>query len=142
VRHVARLDDAFICCATSSRAEAPPGTRRARPYPELDSQASHSHRVRSGAPVGDKARPSAALSSADLFPTVAAAQNAVRDMPFFGAPTFDMQVCSQVDKTPSFSTIAALRLSPTVIERMRPVLRLWVMTPSLAGPAVMHAGSA
>jgi len=43
---------------------------------------------------------------------------------------FDMRVCSQVDKTPSFSTIAALRLSPTVIERMRPVLRLWVMTPS------------
>jgi hypothetical protein len=43
----------------------------------------------------------------------------------------DMQVCSQVDKTPSFSTIAALKLSPTVIERMRPVLRLWVMTPSL-----------
>ena len=55
---------------------------------------------------------------------------------------FDMQVCSQVDKTPSFSTIAALKLSPTVIERMRPVLRLWVMTPSLAGPSVLHAGSA
>ena len=42
---------------------------------------------------------------------------------------FDMQVCSQVDKTPSFSTIAALGLSPAVIERMRPVLRVWVMTP-------------
>ncbi len=45
---------------------------------------------------------------------------------------FAMQVCSQVDKTPSFSTIAALKLSPSVIERMRPVLRVWVMTPSLA----------
>ena len=40
---------------------------------------------------------------------------------------FDMQVCSQVDKTPSFSTIAALELSPAVIERMRPVLRVWLM---------------
>jgi len=45
---------------------------------------------------------------------------------------FDMQVCSQVDKTPAFSTIGALALSPTVIDRLRPVLRLWVMTPSLA----------
>ena len=51
---------------------------------------------------------------------------------------FELQVCSQVDKTPSFSTIAALELSPTVIERMRPVLRLWVMTPSLAGPGVQE----
>lgn len=52
---------------------------------------------------------------------------------FFHRAGFDVQVCSQVDKTPSFSTIAALKLSPTVIERMRPVLRVWVMTPSLAG---------
>lgn len=43
---------------------------------------------------------------------------------------FEMRVCSQVDKTPSFSTIAALGLSPAVIERMRPVLRVWVMTPA------------
>jgi O-methyltransferase involved in polyketide biosynthesis len=41
---------------------------------------------------------------------------------------FDMQVCRQVDKTPSFSTLAALGLSPDVIERMRPVLRVWLMT--------------
>ena len=47
---------------------------------------------------------------------------------------FDVQVCSQVDKTPSFSSIAALELSPAVIERLRPVLRAWVMTPSLARP--------
>ncbi len=41
---------------------------------------------------------------------------------------FNMNVCSQVDKTASFSTIAALGLSPAVIERMRPLLRVWVMT--------------
>jgi hypothetical protein len=39
-------------------------------------------------------------------------------------------VCSQVDETPSFSTIAALDLSPAVIERLRSVLRVWVMTPN------------
>jgi O-methyltransferase involved in polyketide biosynthesis len=54
---------------------------------------------------------------------------------FLQGAGFDVQVCSQVDKTPSFSTIAALNLSPTVIERLRPILRVWVMTPSLAGPA-------
>lgn len=43
---------------------------------------------------------------------------------------FDVQVCSQVDKTASFSTIAALDLSPAVIERMRPALRVWLMTPA------------
>jgi O-methyltransferase involved in polyketide biosynthesis len=41
---------------------------------------------------------------------------------------FDMQVCSQVDKTRSFSTLATLDLSPAVIERMRPLLRVWLMT--------------
>jgi O-methyltransferase involved in polyketide biosynthesis len=41
---------------------------------------------------------------------------------------FDMQVCSQVDKTASFSTIAALELSPALIERMRPGLRVWLLT--------------
>ena len=41
---------------------------------------------------------------------------------------FDVEVCSQVDKTPSFSTLAALDLSPAVIERMRHVLRVWVMS--------------
>jgi len=46
---------------------------------------------------------------------------------------FDLQVCSQVDKTPSFSTLAALALSPAVIERLRPVLRVWLMT--IAAPA-------
>ena len=42
---------------------------------------------------------------------------------------FDMQVRSQVDETPSFSTIAALDLSPALIDRLRPLLRVWVMTP-------------
>jgi O-methyltransferase involved in polyketide biosynthesis len=42
---------------------------------------------------------------------------------------FEVRVCSQIDETPSFSTIAALNLSPAVIDRMRPVLRVWVMTP-------------
>jgi O-methyltransferase involved in polyketide biosynthesis len=42
---------------------------------------------------------------------------------------FDVRVLSQVDETPSFSTIAALDLSPAVIERLRSVLRVWVMSP-------------
>jgi O-methyltransferase involved in polyketide biosynthesis len=42
---------------------------------------------------------------------------------------FDMRVCSQVDETPSFSTIAALGLSPAVIARLSSVLRVWVMSP-------------
>jgi len=37
-------------------------------------------------------------------------------------------VRSQVDETPSFSSIQSLGLSPALIERLRPVLRLWVMT--------------
>ena len=41
---------------------------------------------------------------------------------------FDVQASSQVDKTQSFSTIPALNLSPAVIERMRPALRVWVMS--------------
>ena len=47
---------------------------------------------------------------------------------FLGRAGFDVQVCSQIDETPSFSTIAALDLSPTVIDRLRRVLRVWVMT--------------
>lgn len=42
---------------------------------------------------------------------------------------FDMQVHSQVDETPSFSSIAALGLSPTLVDRMRPNSRVWVLTP-------------
>ncbi|MGE0549877.1 MAG: class I SAM-dependent methyltransferase [Kofleriaceae bacterium] len=48
---------------------------------------------------------------------------------FLNGVGFDVQVRSQVDETPSFSSIAALGLSPAVIDRMRPSLRVWVMTP-------------
>ena len=41
---------------------------------------------------------------------------------------FDVRVRSQVDETPSFSSIQSLGLSPAVVERMRAVLRVWVMT--------------
>jgi len=43
---------------------------------------------------------------------------------------FDVEVRSQVDETPSFTSIAALGLSPALIDRLRPVLRVWVMTPT------------
>lgn len=49
---------------------------------------------------------------------------------FLGGVGFDAELRSQVDETPSFSSIAALGLSPASIERMRPTLRVWVMTPS------------
>ncbi len=42
---------------------------------------------------------------------------------------FDMRVCSQIDETPSFSSLAALDLPPALLDRLRPVLRVWVMTP-------------
>ena len=41
---------------------------------------------------------------------------------------FDLQVRSQVDETPAFSSLATLGLDPAVIDRLRSVLRLWVMT--------------
>lgn len=42
---------------------------------------------------------------------------------------FDVEVRSQVDETPAFASIAALGLSPALLDRFRPVLRVWVMTP-------------
>ena len=47
---------------------------------------------------------------------------------FLGRMGLNVQVRSQVDETPSFSSIQALGLSPSSIERLRGVLRLWVMT--------------
>jgi O-methyltransferase involved in polyketide biosynthesis len=44
---------------------------------------------------------------------------------------FNVRVRNQVDETPSFSSIQALGLSPASIERLRAVLRVWVMTPAL-----------
>ena len=49
---------------------------------------------------------------------------------FLGRVGFNMQVRGQVDETPSFSSIRALGLSPASIERMRALLRVWVMTPT------------
>jgi hypothetical protein len=39
-----------------------------------------------------------------------------------------VQVRSQIDEAPSLSSIQALGLSPASLERMRAVLRVWVMT--------------
>jgi len=47
---------------------------------------------------------------------------------FLGRFGFETQVRSQIDETPSFSTIAALGLSPAVLDRLRPALRVWVIT--------------
>jgi len=47
---------------------------------------------------------------------------------FLGRVGFDVQVRSQIDETPSLSSIRALGLSPASLERMRAVLRVWVMT--------------
>lgn len=47
---------------------------------------------------------------------------------FLGRHGFEAQVRSQIDETPSFSTLAALDLSPAVIDRLRPALRVWFMT--------------
>jgi O-methyltransferase involved in polyketide biosynthesis len=51
---------------------------------------------------------------------------------FLGRFGFEAQVRSQIDETPSFSTIAALNLSPAVIDRLRPALRVWFMTAATA----------
>lgn len=49
---------------------------------------------------------------------------------FLGRAGFEVQVRSQVDETPSFSSTQALGLSAASIERLRSVLRVWVMTPA------------
>jgi O-methyltransferase involved in polyketide biosynthesis len=48
---------------------------------------------------------------------------------FLARVGFDVQVRSQIDETPALSSISALGLSPAWAERMRPLLRVWVMTP-------------
>jgi O-methyltransferase involved in polyketide biosynthesis len=47
---------------------------------------------------------------------------------FLGRAGFDVRVRNQVDETPSFSSLQPLGLSPAVIERLRAVLRVWLMT--------------
>jgi O-methyltransferase involved in polyketide biosynthesis len=51
---------------------------------------------------------------------------------FLGRVGFDVQVRSQIDETSALSSLAALGLPPTWAERMRTVLRVWVMTPRTA----------
>ena len=52
-----------------------------------------------------------------------------RDLAAFLSRTgFNARVRSQVEETPSFSSIQSLGLSPALIERLRAILRLWVMT--------------
>jgi O-methyltransferase involved in polyketide biosynthesis len=52
---------------------------------------------------------------------------------FLGRLGFDVRVRSQVDETPSFSSIQTLGLSRASIERLRGVLRVWVMTAAPQG---------
>ncbi|HWA77571.1 MAG TPA: class I SAM-dependent methyltransferase [Polyangiaceae bacterium] len=47
---------------------------------------------------------------------------------FLGRMGFNVEVRSQVDETPSFSSVEALGLPPASIERLRGVLRVWIMT--------------
>ena len=48
---------------------------------------------------------------------------------FLARVGFDVQVRSQIDEAPALSSIAALGLPPASTDRMRPLLRVWVMTP-------------
>lgn len=48
---------------------------------------------------------------------------------FFGGIGFDTRVASQIDETPSFASLAALGLPASLLDRLRPVLRVWLMTP-------------
>lgn len=41
---------------------------------------------------------------------------------------FEAAVHAQVDETPAFSSIGRLGLSPDLVERLRPALRVWVMS--------------
>ena len=84
-------------------------------------------RKRSRTTVGDGHRPGTALGQLGGQLDASAFEDGDDLATFLHHIGFDMQVCSQVDKTPSFSTIAAFNLSPAVIERMRPVLRVWLM---------------
>ncbi|HEY8927171.1 MAG TPA: class I SAM-dependent methyltransferase [Polyangia bacterium] len=49
---------------------------------------------------------------------------------FLARAGFDVQVRSQVDETPSFSSVQALGLPAASVDRLRGALRVWVMTPS------------
>ncbi len=48
---------------------------------------------------------------------------------FFGGLGFDTRAASQIDETPSFASLASLGLPASLLDRLRPVLRVWIMTP-------------
>ena len=48
---------------------------------------------------------------------------------FFRGIGFDTGVSSQIDETPSFASLATLGLPASLLDRLRPVLRVWIMTP-------------
>jgi O-methyltransferase involved in polyketide biosynthesis len=48
---------------------------------------------------------------------------------FLARVGFTVEVRSQVDETPSFASIQTLGLPPASLERLRGVLRVWIMTP-------------
>lgn len=50
---------------------------------------------------------------------------------FLARAGFRVRVHSQIDEAPSLTSVATLGLAPASIERLRAVLRVWVMTPSL-----------
>ena len=52
---------------------------------------------------------------------------------FLARVGFEMQVRSQIDESPALSSISALGLSPALVERMRPLLRVWIMSPVTEG---------
>jgi hypothetical protein len=49
---------------------------------------------------------------------------------FFGGIGFDTRVSSQIDETPSFASLASLGLPASLLDRLRAVLRVWLMTPA------------
>jgi hypothetical protein len=49
---------------------------------------------------------------------------------FFGGIGFDTRVSSQIDETPSFASLASLGLPASLLDRLRPILHVWVMTPA------------
>ncbi len=51
-------------------------------------------------------------------------------MAFLGRVGFNVEVRSQIDESPSLSSIQALGLSAASVDRLRALLRVWVMTPA------------
>jgi O-methyltransferase involved in polyketide biosynthesis len=47
---------------------------------------------------------------------------------FFRGIGFHTRVASQIDETPSFASLASLGLPGSLLDRLRPILRVWIMT--------------